>query len=117
MADGLRAAPARDNSAGFTANRSATSQERADQLFERNGADFGARDTRDFAAKARAFVTNPPAGVETIRRGNGDTLFYHAASNTFAVATRDGTPRTMFKPDNGEAYWLQQKEREAQRAG
>jgi len=53
-------------------------------------------------------VTSPPRGTETARRQNGDTLYYHAASNTFAVATADGTPRTMFKPDDGAAYWAEQ---------
>lgn len=109
-------ATAPDASAGFTANRQASSQQRAEQLFERNGAAFAARSVEDFAAKARAFVDNPPAGVETIRRGNGDTLYYHPATNTFAVATRDGAPRTMFKPDDGAAYWDLQKTREAARA-
>ena len=62
-----------------------------------------------YVRQAHAFITNPPAGTETARRRNGDTLFYHAASNTFAVATSDGAPRTMFKPDEGAAYWAEQQ--------
>ena len=67
--------------------------------------------------KAHAFIANPPPGTETVRRANGDTLFYQASTNTFLVATSDGTPRTMFKPDDGPAYWDQQKTREAARSG
>ena len=37
-------------------------------------------------------------------------------TNVFAVATKDGAPRTMFKPETGQAYWDQQKQREADRA-
>ena len=29
--------------------------------------------------------------------------------SAFAVIARDGTPRTMFKPDDGAAYWAEQK--------
>ena len=46
-----------------------------------------------------------------MKRANGDTLIYQASTNTFAVVARNGTPRTMFKPDDGPAYWAQQKER------
>ena len=35
--------------------------------------------------------------------------------NVFAVANKDGAPRTMFKPDEGRAYWDKQKDRESQR--
>ena len=42
-------------------------------------------------------------------------LFYDAKDNIFAVANKDGAPRAMFKPDQGQAYWAQQKSREARR--
>ena len=31
------------------------------------------------------------------------------------LANREGAPRTMFKPDEGQAYWDEQKAREAKR--
>jgi pyocin large subunit-like protein len=93
----------------ITANRRETVDEKIQRLYERNGADFGARSAEDFLAKVTAFTSRPPAGVETIARPNGDTLLYQASTNTFAVVARDGTPRTMFKPDEGQAYWTEQK--------
>ena len=48
-------------------------------------------------------------------RSNGDTLLYDAKSNTFAVVTKAGAPRTMFKPRDGSAYWDQQVTREQAR--
>ena len=66
--------------------------------------------------KAHAFVSDPPRGAETLSRPNGDLLIYDAKSNVFAVATAEGAPRTMFKPDDGRAYWDRQKEREGRRA-
>lgn len=95
----------------LTVNRRETIDAKIARLYERNGADFGARSPEDFLARVRAFTDRPPAGVETAKRPNGDTLYYQAATNTFAVVARDGTPRTMFKPDDGPAYWAEQKER------
>lgn len=105
----LAAAPA--DPAPITANRRETADAKIQRLYERNGADFGARSPEDYLARVQAFTRRPPAGVETVSRPNGDTLFYQASTNTFAVTARDGTPRTMFKPRDGAAYWAQQKER------
>ena len=62
-------------------------------------------------AKAHAFVDTPPHGVETLTRDNGDKLLYDAKANVFAVVSREGAPRTMFKPRDGAAYWAEQKQR------
>lgn len=99
--------------ARWTSNSRNTADQNIQRLFERNGAAFSAASPDDYVNKAHAFISAPPAGTETVRRGNGDTLYYHAATNTFLVATSDGTPRTMFKPDDGPAYWEQQKARAA----
>ncbi len=95
-------APSRRNSA----------EEGAQRAFERNGEAFGADNVDQFVRKAHAFVGHPPKGTETLVRRNGDTLFYDPKANVFAVANKDGAPRTMFKPDDGAAYWQKQKDRE-----
>ena len=95
----------------LTANRRESVDAKITRLYERNGQAFGARTPEDYLARIKAFTETPPAGVETVSRPNGDTLFYQASTNTFAVVSRDGTPRTMFKPDDGPTYWAQQKER------
>ena len=94
-----------------TANRRETADAKVQRLYERNGASFGAKSADDYLAKVRAFTETTPRGTETVKRPNGDTLYYQAATNTFAVVDRNGVPRTMFKPDDGPAYWAQQKER------
>lgn len=94
-----------------TANRRETADAKVQRLYERNGAAFGARSADDYLAKVRAFTVSPPRDAETVKRPNGDTLIYQASTNTFAVVARDGTPRTMFKPDDGPTYWAQQKDR------
>jgi pyocin large subunit-like protein len=94
-----------------TANRRETADAKVQRLFERNGAAFGARSADDYLTKVRAFTEATPKGTETVKRPNGDTLYYQASTNTFAVVDRNGVPRTMFKPDDGPTYWAQQKER------
>ncbi|WP_150125881.1 S-type pyocin family protein [Brevundimonas sp. LM2] len=93
----------------LTANRRETVDAKIQRLYARNGDDFGATSAEDFLDKVVAFTQTPPPGVETIRRPNGDTLLYQASTNTFAVVADGGTPRTMFKPDDGPAYWAEQK--------
>lgn len=93
----------------LTANRRETVDEKIQRLYERNGSDFDARSAEDFLDKVTAFTTRPPTGTETASRPNGDTLLYQASTNTFAVVARDGTPRTMFKPNDGPTYWAEQK--------
>jgi hypothetical protein len=97
----------------WAATKKYPAAESADYHFKRDGGDFGATDVKDYVAKAHAFISHPPHGTQTLKRKNGDTLYYDPRGNVFAVATRDGAPRTMFKPRDGAAYWDQQKTREA----
>lgn len=99
----------------WSSSRRYTAEENARRNFERNGAAFGAASVADYAAKARAFVDRPPRGAQVVTRANGDRLIYDPAANVFAVATKDGAPRTMFRPDDGAAYWEKVKAREAAR--
>lgn len=109
-ASAAEAAPA-EAPAVLTANRRETVDAKITRLYERNGAAFGARWPEDYLARIKAFTGAPPAGTERVSRPNGDVLFYQAATNTFAVVARNGTPRTMFKPDDGPGYWAEQKAR------
>jgi hypothetical protein len=95
----------------WAANRRHSAAENAQYQFSRNGQDFGAQSETDYVTKVHAFVDSPPSGAETLDRNNGDRLIYDAKSNTFAVVSRDGAPRTMFKPRDGAAYWTEQKQR------
>ncbi|WP_245161414.1 S-type pyocin family protein [Brevundimonas alba] len=93
----------------LTANRRETVDAKIARLFERNGADFGAASAEDYLAKVQAFTGRPPAGTDRVERPNGDVLLYQASTNTFAVVSRDGVAKTMFKPRDGAAYWAEQK--------
>jgi pyocin large subunit-like protein len=106
---------ATDGKPMWAANRKHSAEENADYQFNKNGKDFGATSEAEYVAKAHAFADAPPAGVKRIARSNGDALLYDAKTNTFAVVTKAGAPRTMFKPRDGGAYWDQQVAREQAR--
>jgi pyocin large subunit-like protein len=89
-----------------------SAQEGAQRQFERDGAAFDAKTLDQFVKKAHAFVGHPSKGTLTLTRKNGDILFYDPKDNIFAVSNKEGAPRTMFKPDDGMAYWQKQKDRE-----
>lgn len=90
-------------------NRNHSAQENVDYQFDRWGAALGARDSKDYARKARAFIEHPPKAVEKVGRPNGDTLLYDKASNIFAIVRRDGAPRLFRKPPGGAADWERAK--------
>jgi pyocin large subunit-like protein len=89
-----------------------SAEEGAERQFERDGQAFDAKSVDQFVKKAHAFVGHPPKGTLTLTRKNGDILYYDPKGNVFAVASKEGAPRTMFKPDDGMAYWEKQKDRE-----
>jgi len=108
-------AKADDGKPMWAPSKAKTAEEGAERAFERNGDAFGAKDLDQYVQKAHAFVGHPPKGTLTLTRKNGDTLFYDPKANVFAVANKEGAPRTMFKPDDGMAYWQKQKDREEKR--
>lgn len=95
----------------WAANRKHTAQENADYQFGKNGKDFNALTEADYVHDVHSFVASPPAGVQRVERSNGDTLLYDPKTNTFAVVTSAGAPRTMFKPHDGASYWREQLDR------
>lgn len=107
--------PEVDGKPMWSASRKFSAQQNAQRAFDRNGRAFGADSVDEFVQKAHGFVSNPPKGTLTMTRNNGDKLLYDPKGNVFAVASKAGAPRTMFKPDDGMAYWEEQKAREARR--
>jgi pyocin large subunit-like protein len=89
-------------------SRKYSAQENARYQFDHHAAELGAKDLDDFIAKAHAFTASPPKGAMKAVRANGDNLIYDPKSGLFAVARSDGAPRTLFKPEDGEAYWKAQ---------
>ncbi|HEV8546461.1 MAG TPA: polymorphic toxin-type HINT domain-containing protein, partial [Candidatus Limnocylindrales bacterium] len=62
-----------------------------------------------YLARARSLLSSQPGGtVEGFIRTNGDVLRYNRFTNEFAVASANGTIRTLFRPADGLKYWLKQ---------
>lgn len=86
-----------------------TGVQNAYRHYKDHGKEFpGLNNAVEYVEKAHTFVTKPPNGVFRKVRPNGDELFYHQATNTFAVRNAQGAPRTMFKPKDGIEYWNRQ---------
>ncbi len=96
----------------WSENRSHSAKENAEYHFQRAGQDLGSKTLDDFLTKVHRFGDHPPAGTLKLVRVNGDRLQYDPKANLFAVFTREGAPRTVFKPSNGMDYWTEQKARE-----
>lgn len=54
---------------------------------------------KQYVEETHRFTRNPPSGTLRKVRFNGDIIFYHPISNVFAITTKSGIPRTMFKPN------------------
>ncbi len=100
----------------WASSRKYTGDDNAHYQFEHHGAEFGISDIKAFIAKADAFAAHPPEGVLKFERAsNGDVIMYDPKTNIFAVATKDGAPRTLTKKPDGLAYWEAQKAQESAR--
>ncbi|MEO9299436.1 DUF637 domain-containing protein [Devosia alba] len=84
---------------GWTATNSASSEQNALRHWMDHGAEFPEFSTvQQYVQSTQSFVTNPPGGTLTKVRPGGDIVFYDPATNTFAVKSANGAPRTMFRP-------------------
>jgi pyocin large subunit-like protein len=75
--------------------------------FMKHGSEFGFTSSVQYLRAAQNLVAGGQ-GVHTFVRANGDTLFYRAATNEFAVLTAQNVIRTFFTPTEGVLYWFQQ---------
>jgi RHS repeat-associated protein len=74
--------------------------------FFKHGSDFGANNAEDYAAQASKFlVQSQRSGLPTKIDVEGVIRTYDARTNTFGAYNPNGTTRTFFTPDRGQAYW------------
>ena len=103
------AAPLFEGKPMWSDNRRHSAAENAQYQFEHHGEELGAKSLDAFLTKTHAFVDSPPATTLKLVRANGDQLMFDPKSGLFAVARKDGAPRTVFKPQDGMAYWRAQE--------
>ncbi len=84
----------------WTATKKKTGVQNAFGHWKKHGSEFPEfKNAKQYVEATKSFMNSPPKGSLTRTRSNGDVLRYHEKSNTFGIMTKDGTPRTMFKPD------------------
>ncbi len=81
--------------------------------YEKHGREFGAVSQAQYLQLAQQLRDAPVGGdiVEVVRQSDGVISRFDRASGAFLAADPDGTIRTFFKPNDGEAYFRRQARR------
>ena len=81
--------------------------------FEKHGSEFGRITIDEYVAKAQALRDAPVGGTIVERvRGDGFVTRFDRKTGAFGAYNADRTIRTFFRPDDGEAYFKRQAERD-----
>ncbi|MEI6914550.1 MAG: hypothetical protein WCL39_05405 [Armatimonadota bacterium] len=93
----------------WSSTKTKTAAQNALEHWQKHSQEFPEfHNARQYAEAAADFVIRPPIGTLKKTDPDGDTLFYHPKTNTFAVRSASGAPRTMFRPSDGMRYWDRQ---------
>jgi hypothetical protein len=88
------------------------SAQQLDEHFAKHGAEFGRISEQEYLRQAQQLRDAPAGdGVEELRRPDGTVSRFDRQSGAFIAFDADGTIRTFFKPNNGEAYFRRQASR------
>src|SRR5882672_2065823 len=81
-------------------------REHLEEHFRKHGAEFGAATAEDYLRLARRLRDRPvgPDLLESVR-ADGTVTRYDRTTHGFIAFERDGTIRTFFRPNDGEAYF------------
>ena len=102
----------RDNRTPAPVGAGFQSRRQLGEHFAKHGADFAPMSMQEYLRAAQALRDAPVGGViEEIRRADGTTSRYDRATGAFLAFDADGTIRTFFKPNDGEAYFRRQAKR------
>jgi pyocin large subunit-like protein len=87
-----------------------------DEHFEKHGSEFGNISRAEYLRLAQALRDAPEGGaILEARRADGVITRFDKRSGAFLAFNADGTLRTFFKPNDGQAYFRRQLEREPER--
>lgn len=92
----------------WAATKNMSAVENALYHFTKHGSDFPEiQNAKQYVEMSTEFFKNSNLLAKV--RGNGEKLYYDAGENIFGVTSKNGVPKTVFKPDRGIEYWLDQK--------
>lgn len=88
------------------------SRERLLEHFRKHGREFGVKKSADYLRLAQTLRDRPRSDeVLEFVRNDAVTCRFDRASGAFVAYNSDGTLRTFFRPNDGEAYFERQKSR------
>jgi hypothetical protein len=103
------ASPARTRDNGGRSNIGFRSRVQFNEHFQKHGAEFGRISQVEYLRLAQTLRDAPVGGrIEEIRRSDGTVSRFDRSTGAFIAFDRDGTIRTFFKPNDGEAYFRRQ---------
>jgi pyocin large subunit-like protein len=83
--------------------------------FRKHGREFEGYTETDYLGAAQELRDRPAGGdILELNRGDGSLSRYDRKSGAFLAFDEDGTVRTFFKPNDGEAYFRRQARRSHQ---
>jgi hypothetical protein len=101
-----RPTPPRSDSPGFTTRAHLV------EHFGKHGAEFPGLDMNAYLRAAQTLRDEPVGGsVLELKRSDGVITRFDTQSGAFLAVNRDGTIRTFFRPNDGEAYFRRQASR------
>lgn len=89
------------------------SRERLEEHYRKHGAEFGKITIEEYLHRAQALRDATVGGdvLEVTRPTDGVVSRFDRATSAFLAFDADGTIRTFFKPNDGEAYFRRQANR------
>ena len=109
---GPAAAPSRAAERVERPNVGFHSRAQLDEHFQKHGGEFGRITRAEYLREAQRLRDAPVGGtIEEIRRDDGTVSRFDRSTGAFLAFNRDGTIRTFFKPNDGEAYFRRQASR------
>jgi hypothetical protein len=84
--------------------------------YAKHGGEFGRVRMPEYLAMAQSLRDRPAGGdiLEIVRPADGVISRFDRSAGTFGAYDRDGTIRTFFRPNDGEAYFTRQARRRPQ---
>ncbi len=97
---------------GFGPEMGFRSPQRLREHFEKHGGEFAAASAGEYLRQAQQ-LRDAPLGeaVRELRRGDGSISRFDRSTGAFLAFDADGTIRTFFRPNDGEAYFRRQARR------
>ena len=92
------------------------SRQRLNEHFAKHGAEFGRVSRDEYLHLAQALRDTTVGGdILELRRDDGTVSRFDRTSGAFVAFDADGTIRTFFRPNDGEAYFQRQARRRSNR--